>query len=99
MKLFVLAALCCGIFFAGTAGYASAADGEKIFSRCARCHGDTGDKAPHALKGQDPAVLVEKLKGFAGGTYGGDRKDVMGKVVKGMSEADMEAVAKHIGTF
>lgn len=44
-------------------------------------------------------MLVEKLKGFAGGTYGGDRKDVMGKVVKGMSEADMEAVAKHIGTF
>lgn len=99
MKLFVLAALCCGIFSAGIAGDALAADGENLFRRCARCHGDTGDKAPHVLKGQNPAVLVEKLKGFAGGTYGGDKKDVMAKVAKGMSEAEMEAVARHIGAL
>ena len=100
MKRFAWGILCFGIIGAGQAGVAVAAeDGAKLYSRCARCHGDTGDKEPAVLRMQAPAVLLKKLKGYAEGTYGGEKKAVMVKVVKGLSEEDMKAVVKHIETF
>lgn len=99
MKIFLYAAFFCGLLTASAAGAASAAEGREIYGRCARCHGDTGDKSAHILKGQDKAELLRKLNGYAEGSYGGEKKAVMHNVAKKLSKEDKEAVVSHIETF
>lgn len=100
MKRHLWAVFFCGLFFMGLVSSGAAADGGELYSRCVRCHGEDGTKkADHVLKGQKPDALVAKLKGYADGSYGGANKAVMQKVAAGLSEAEMQAVAAHIGTF
>ncbi len=100
MKRHLWAVFFCGLFFMGLVSSGTAADGGSLYSRCVRCHGEDGTKkADHVLKGQKADVLVGKLKGYADGSFGGANKAVMQKVAKDMSQAEMEAVAAHIGTF
>jgi len=60
---------------------------------CAACHGETGltsNPAWPKLAGQKPGYLVNVLKAFRGGL----RKDpMMGGVVRGLSDADIENLA------
>jgi len=60
---------------------------------CAACHGETGITSNSAwprLAGQKPGYLVNVLKSFRGGL----RKDpMMGGVVRGLSDADIENLA------
>lgn len=99
MKHHVAIVLACWLLSAGLTSLGAAADGGVLFSRCSRCHGDNGDKPPHILKGQSADALHAKLKGYAAGTYGGEKKHVMANMVKGLDGADMEALAAHITTF
>lgn len=100
MKLFWGLAFFCGLFLVvGMAVPGSAAQGGELFGRCARCHGDTGDKPPHILKGQSAEAIFGKLQGYSAGTYGGDRKAVMHNMAKGLGDDDMRELAKHISEF
>lgn len=99
MKLFFPALCCAGLFIVGFTAPVAAVDDSQVFARCVRCHGADGSKEPHVLKGQEPAAIVAKLKGYAAGTQGGARKAVMTGVAKSLTDAEIEAVAKHVGTF
>lgn len=99
MKRVFFAACCVGLFIAGLLTPAAATDESQLYARCAPCHGEDGSREPHMLKGQKPAAVVEKMKGYAAGTFGKSRKAVMTGVARGMTDAEIEAVAKHIGTL
>ena len=100
MKFFGGFVFFCGLLFVvGQATPGSAAQGGELFSRCARCHGDTGDKPPHILKGQGAEAILGKLQGYSAGTYGGDKKNVMANMVKGLSDDDKRELARHISEF
>lgn len=86
--------LCLGLFVAASA---FASDGAKLYkSACAGCHGADGGKSTGGstpLKGQSEADILQKLKGYGDGSYGGKEKEVMRKVVKKRSPEELEALA------
>jgi len=76
-------------------GMASAADGKSLSNRCISCHGNNGigtkDEYPN-LAGQKSAYLFKQMQAF----QSGKRSDpIMGAMVKGMSEADLKALADY----
>lgn len=99
MKYIALIVLVGGLSLAGMAGVTAAADGQAVYARCARCHGVSGDKPPHILKGQERAELLRKLRGYAGGAYGGENRAIMHKMAGSLTPEEMEAVLGHIETF
>lgn len=100
MKHFLFVAPLTVMLVAAGAFSAISADGAALYKACANCHGADGtQKADHVLKGQTSQQIVIKLKGYAAGTYGGDRKDVMRNKVRDLSDADMKSLGDHIATF
>lgn len=86
------------MIFALSISAAYAADGAALYkSACAGCHGEAGEKGNAPLKDQGPDALLTKLKGYADGSYGGEKKAVMVNVVKKHSEEELKAVSDHIG--
>lgn len=85
------------ITFALGAGMAFAADGEAIYGSCAGCHGEKGEKGNNPLKDQSADELLKKLKGYADGSYGGEKKGVMVNIVKKHNDEELKAVADFIG--
>ena len=85
----------CALLVFGVAASGFSADGATLFKRCVSCHGADGSKPP-MVKGQTAAVLLEKMKGYAAGTFGGDRKAVMTNVVKGLSTEELQALADYM---
>jgi len=94
MKKTLLLALLAGVAL-------SAADGAALFKKCAACHGAQGEK--HALgkskviNTMPPAQIVDALKGYQSGTYGGAMKALMKGQVAGMDEEQIRSVAEYIG--
>lgn len=88
------------------AGAASlmAADGTALYAKCAACHGAKAEKKAlnksDVIAGWPVEQIVASLKGYKAGT---ENKHGMGAVMKGQvatySDADIEAVAKHISAF
>ena len=82
---------------------AVASSGTEIYSKCKGCHGADGSK--HALgvapllKGQSKADIEAKLKGYQAGTYGGEKKSIMHRQAKRLSDDDIAAVADYISKF
>ncbi len=79
----------------------AAADGAKLFAKCASCHGPKGDRKALGksgiIAGMAKDEVLKKLKGYQAGTlnqYG------MGALMKGqlagLKEADLEALADYI---
>lgn len=71
--------------------------------KCVSCHGAKGEK-PALGKSQIIASLSEDqikeaLKGYQIGTYGKEMKAVMQGQAKGLSEEQIDALAKHISTL
>lgn len=79
----------------------NSAPGAQLFAdKCARCHGDDGGNSPNnitPLREQTAAAIIEKLDGYKAGTYGGSRKSTMEGLAKGLSAAEISAVAGYIG--
>lgn len=97
-KLFVLLALAC---FSVTA---FAADGAALYKKCAVCHGAKGEKkylnkVPplHEVKADERLKLLKEYKAGKLNKFG------MGAIMKlnvgKLSDADLEAVNKHIDTL
>ena len=67
---------------------------------CAGCHGADFEKAAMGkskiVKDLSKADIETALKGYKAGTYGGAMKGVMAGQAKGLSDADIEAIATQI---
>lgn len=71
--------------------------------RCASCHGQTGErpgmKGGEVIKGMPGPELKKRLEGYRDGTYGGKRKAMMSRIVKRLSQEEIDNLAKLISTF
>ena len=99
MKRLLCLLSCSALLLFGFAVSGFSADGAALYQRCISCHAADGTKPPHVLKGQTSAELLTKMQGYASGTYGGQQKALMQKLVQNISPEDMKALADHIATF
>lgn len=70
------------------------------YAKCVACHGADGSKTTMGNKNistMAKADIVAALKGYQAGTYGGAKKVLMVNQVKGLSDADIDAIAAKIG--
>ncbi len=78
----------------------AAVDGATIYKACASCHGANAEKKAlnksQIIKGWEISKTVAALKGYKDGSYGGPMKGIMKPQVSKLSDAEIEAVAKHI---
>jgi len=85
------------VFFGTTAAMADTA---ALYQKCAACHGAQGEKSglgkSKIIKDMPKADFIASMKGYQGGGYGGAMKNLMEAQVKGLSEADITALADHI---
>lgn len=73
-----------------------------VYQKCVICHGKIGEKAAlggksKVIKDMTKAEIVSSMKGYQDGTYGGAMKAMMVEHAKGLSEADINAIAEQIG--
>ncbi|OBQ46648.1 c-type cytochrome [Halodesulfovibrio spirochaetisodalis] len=87
----------------GSIGTAQEIDGKILYQPCAGCHGETGETmalgSSAKLKGQTADQILKKLNGYADGTYGGSKKNIMTSIIKRMSEEARVKVSEYISTF
>lgn len=72
------------------------------YKTCVACHGANGEKGFASAPTRVPnkltkAQVVEALKGYKDGSYGGPTKGLMKGQVMKLSDADMQAIADYIG--
>ena len=102
-KLTVVSILALAIIVPMSTATAGALDGKALYSSCKGCHGSDGTRpamgtgAP--LKGQSSAALTKKMLGYKNGTYGGEKKNMMVKFMKNLSEDRIKALADYISTL
>lgn len=67
---------------------------------CQGCHGADGSKMAMGMTRPLSALTLEEAKaaltGYKTGTYGGEKKAMMERVVKPLSDTDVDALAAHI---
>ncbi len=100
MKKSLAFLFCLTLLFAVSMAFA--ATGKEMFeTTCASCHGADGAtlKGSAPLKGQGGTAILNKLKGYADGSYGGEKKQIMMNLVKKLSPEQMKAVADFAGTL
>lgn len=72
-------------------------------TRCQACHGPDGGRPPvpgvAPIKGQSSEDILNMLKGFQNGTFGGAQKQVMEGIVHQLTEAQMKALADYASTL
>ena len=93
----------CAVLFVVLAQSGAAADGASVYRMCSGCHGVDGSTVAMGtsarLKGQSAEELLEKLEGYADGTYGGSKKMIMTNTVRRLSSDQMRDVADCIAGF
>ena len=93
IRVLALAATAAALAFAGAAT-AAGPSAAMLASACAGCHGTGGASAGPSmpsLAGQSRLAIVESMKGFKSGER---PSTVMGRLSKGYSDADFEAMAE-----
>ncbi|KFN40156.1 MAG: hypothetical protein JU82_04840 [Sulfuricurvum sp. MLSB] len=80
---------------------AVSADGNALFGqKCASCHGMKAEKSAlgksQIIAGWSEQKVKEALKGYQAGTYGKEMKALMQGQAKPLSDAQIDALAKHI---
>lgn len=76
-------------------------DGTALFTqKCASCHGMKAEKAAlgksQVIAGWSAQQVKDALKGYQAGTYGKEMKGLMQGQAKGLSDAQIDALAAHI---
>lgn len=100
----IIALVLC-LSFGLTVACASGTDGAALYDKkCAKCHGADGAKTSGAsggvmLKGQSAEDIKTKLLGYKDGSFGGDKKKTMMRMVQKFDDAEIEALAEHIGSL
>lgn len=88
-KVLILTAILAGAAFANP------------YAKCVACHGANGEKVAlgksKIMKDMTKQEIIDSLKGYKDGTYGGPMKAVMTPQVAGLSDADIQAIAEKIG--
>ena len=88
------------IIFLAILGLSSVAMAD-AYKKCAGCHGATGEKVAlgksKVISNMTKQEIVDSLKGYQAGTYGGPMKGLMKGQVKSLSDADIDAIAAKIG--
>ncbi len=78
-------------------------DGAGLYKKCAACHGAKAEKKAlnksQIVQNWDDKKIVDALKGYKDGTYGGTMKGLMKGQVASYSDEDIQKVAKHMTTF
>ncbi|HZF70325.1 c-type cytochrome [Sulfuricurvum sp.] len=79
-------------------------DGGTLFGqKCSACHGSKAEKSAlgksQIIAGWKEDQVKNALKGYQDGTYGKEMKAVMQGQAKGLSDAQIEALAKYISTL
>ncbi len=97
-RILVASSFCMALVF-GLAAAGFSADAATLYKRCVSCHGPDGAKPPHVLKGQKAPDLLNKMKGYAAGTFGGSQKALMTNLMKPLSPEDMQALANYMAKF
>ncbi len=97
---YVLGCLLAGLLFASTA-LAGADGAAALFDKsCKGCHGADGSKVVMGMKRPLKGMPVEEVKaalaGYKAGTYGGEKKAMMERVVKPLSDEEVDALAAHV---
>ncbi len=71
------------------------------YAKCIGCHGANGEKVAlgksKVIKDMSKADFIASMKGYQDGSYGGPMKGVMIPQVKGLSEANITALADKLG--
>ncbi len=77
------------------------ADGATIYKRCSTCHGNNGEKVAlgksKIIKDMTKQEIIDSLKGYKNGTYGGPMKGLMTGQVKTLNDASIKEIADYIG--
>ncbi|MDD3770051.1 MAG: c-type cytochrome [Sulfuricurvum sp.] len=81
-----------------------AVDGGALFGqKCATCHGTKAEKPAlgksQVIAGWSAQQVKEALKGYQAGTYGKEMKALMQGQVKGLDDAQIDALGKHISSL
>lgn len=96
MKKFVIAV---SVIF-GLYGIGMADEGADLYKKCAMCHGLHGEKSAlgksKIIKDLGVAGIINALKGYKNGTYGGAMKGMMKGQTLLLSDAQITAIATHI---
>lgn len=102
-KVAVCFAICSFLLVCASLSLANGTAGEPLYKSCAGCHGPAGETMAlgvgKPLKGQTANQILEKLNGYADGTYGGSKKSIMVGIAKRMKEEDRVKVSEYISTF
>ena len=81
-------------------GTVSSADINSKIAICKGCHGQNFEKKAmgksKVVKNMSKAEIINALKGYKAGTYGGDIKKTMEGQVKKLSSKDIEAIVNKI---
>ena len=78
-------------------------DGAGLYKKCASCHGKKAEKKAlnksQVIQGWDKQKIVDALKGYKDGSYGGAMKGLMKGQVATYDDAQIEAVSEYISTL
>lgn len=85
----------------GLGSMAFAEDGAALYKKCASCHGASGEKPAlgksKVIKEMTKDQITVALKGYKDGSYGGAQKGLMKGQVASLNDAQISAIAAHIG--
>jgi cytochrome c553 len=78
-------------------------EAQNLFLKCAGCHGNKAERSALSQSKiiQDFSVeqIIDALKGYKAGTYGGTMKGVMQGQVAGLTDEQIELLAQYITTL
>lgn len=79
---------------------ASGGAAELYAKSCQGCHGADGSKVAMGMTRPLKDLSLDEAKaalaGYKAGTYGGEKKAMMERVVKPLSDAEVDALAAHV---
>lgn len=98
---YVFACLLAGLLFASVAVASGHGAAELYDKSCKSCHGADGANAAmsRALKGMPAEEVKAALLGYKAQTYGGKKKAMMERVIKPLSDEEIEALTGYIAGF
>lgn len=75
--------------------------GRKLYMKCAGCHGQNAQLVPtigraKIIRGWEKARIINALKGYREGKYGGPMKGIMRGQVAALSDKEIEILADYI---